>query len=157
MSENDLPVIRANSETLDLLYELYASRQTLKRFAEKQEQRLRVIPNGWRDIKLAHSLVNKLIKNLNLTMQPEKRDPLERMGHRMKFKTWTGTEAINTSPQEVVLTQKEFDSLLHYARKECAMCIEQRCKSCRLGKTLDIVLKHDRNGESWANIPLECD
>lgn len=157
MEEKRIPVIRANSDDLNLLFEFHAACQTLKTFEQTQERRVRAIPNGWRDLKLCKTLMYRLRDNLKQTLQPEKISAMDRMGPRMRFKTWCGIQTIETGPSEVVLEQKEFETLLHYARMECMMCVEQRCKQCRLGKTLDSVLVHDRGDGSWANIRLQSD
>lgn len=155
MNDKPIPVIRANSDTLNLLFEMHAACQTLKTFEQTQEARVKAIPNGWRDLRLCKTLLYRLRDNLRLTLQPEKRSAMDRMGPRMRFKTWCGKQAIETGPDEAVLETKELKTLLKYAHKECEICIEQRCNQCKLGKTFDSVLAFDRDGRSWATLSFE--
>lgn len=157
MTDKPLPVIRANSETINRLYSVYAAAQTLGEIEATEEKRVRAIPNGWRDLRLCHTLLDRLAKDMKSTLPPEKVASVNRMAPRMHFRVWCGREAVKTTPDEVVLAEKDLNALVTYARKECSMCVEQRCGQCPLGKALDHVLTYDRNGGSWANIHFEED
>lgn len=148
----DLPIVRVNGDGINRLFGLYAVCQHLDRLEAEEEKRIRAIPNGWRDLRLCRTLLHKLAKNMRYTMPPEKRGSIDRMASRMRFRVWCGHEPIKTTPDEVVLAEKELDVLVKYARNECKLCIEQKCNQCPLGKTFDSVLDYDRNGISWASI-----
>lgn len=148
----DLPIVRANNDGIQRLYRLYAACQCLEELETKEETRVKAIPNGWRDLRLCISVLRKLSRNMKYTMPPEKRASIDRMAPRMCFRTWCGTEAIRTAPDEVVVASKELDVLMEYAWNECSTCLEQRCSQCKLGKTFDRVLDYDRDGGSWAAI-----
>ena len=148
----ELPIVRVNSDSIQRLYSLFAAAQCLGELEATEEKRIRVIPGGWRDLRLCHTLLDKLAKNMKYTMPPEKRARVDSMAPRMRFRTWCGHEAIKTTPEEVVVAEKELDVLVEYAWNECSMCIEQRCSQCRLGKVFDGVMDYDRNGDSWADI-----
>lgn len=151
----DLPIVRANGDSIQRLYRLYAACQCLEELEEKEEKRIKVIPNGWRDLRLCTTLLRKLSQSMKYTMQPEKRASVDHMAPRMRFRTWCGHEAVKTAPEEVVLAEKELDVLMEYAWKECSLCLEQRCGQCRLGKVFDSVLDNDRNTGSWALIGVK--
>lgn len=145
------PIIRANGRDVDLIFGLHAAGQELRRAEKEAEKRIRAIPNGWRDLRLIITKLDKLLDGLHLTVQPEKRQTMQRMAPRMRFRVWCGQEAVKTAPNEVVITKNEMGTLLTYAWEgTCTLCIEQRCDRCPLGKTLDSVLSVDRNRGSWA-------
>lgn len=148
----DLPIVRANSDSIKRIYNLYAACQCLEELEAKEEKRIRAIPNGWRDLRMCTAVLRKLSNNMKYTMQPEKRTSVDHMAPRMYFRTWCGHEPVKTTPDEVVLLEKELDVLVEYAWNECSMCVEQQCSQCPLGKTFDSVLGYDRNGGSWAAI-----
>lgn len=145
-----LPIIRANGKDLDLIFGLHAAGQELRRCEVEMERRIRAIPNGWRDLRLISSKLDKLLNGIHQTVQPEKRQTMLRMAPRMRFRVWCGHEAIKTAPNEVVITKEEMSTLLTAAWDTCSLCLEQRCERCKLGKTFDSVLNYDRNGGSWA-------
>lgn len=151
--DKNIPVVRANGKDIDLIFGLHAAGQELARCEKEMEKRIRAIPNGWRDLRLIHTKLDKLLDSIYLTIQPEKRATVNRMAPRMRFRVWCGHEVIKTAPNEVVITQEEMATLVSYAwGGECALCVEQRCGQCKLGKVFDSVLSHDRNGSSWAAI-----
>lgn len=153
MEKNNISIVRANTHDLDLLFGLFAAAQELNRCETEMEKRVRAIPNGWRDLRLIRTKLNKLLDDLILTVQPEKRATMNRMAPRMRFRVWCGHEVIKTAPNEVVITQNEMTTLLEYAwSAECSICMEGRCDQCKLGKVFDSILSYDRNGGSWASI-----
>lgn len=148
----DLPIVRTSGDSIQRLYKLYAACQCLEELEAVEEKRVRAIPNGWRDLRLCITTLNKLARKMKFTMPPEKRSTIDRMAPRMRFRTWCGQDAIKTAPDEVVVAEKDLDVLVEYAWNECSMCVEQRCGQCPLGKAFDSVLGYDRNGGSWAAI-----
>ena len=153
MSEKQLPIIRGNGNDLVRIRGLYAAWKELEFLENEQERRIKVIPGGWRDLKLCRTLMKKLADNMVRTLQPEKRETLSRTKGRMYFKTWCGPEAIRTAPEEVILLHKELAVLVETAHENaCKMCLQTNCRACKLGKTLDSVLSMDRGERQWSAI-----
>lgn len=151
----DLPIIRGNGYDLERIRGVYAAWKELELLEKAQERRIKTIPGGWRDLKLCRTLLKKLADNMVRTLQPEKRGTVQRMGTRMFFRVWTGPEAIKTTPDEVVLLNKELDAIIEAAHDNaCKMCMQTNCRSCKLGKALDNVLSMDRGDRCWSHIDL---
>ena len=119
---------------------------------------MRAIPNGWRDLRLCRTLLDKLVVNLVGTLQPEKLKAMKRMLPRMKFKVICGTHATKTQDDETILASEDLDALVRFAHEaNCKMCMETNCRACKLGKALDSVLTYDRNESSWAAIDIDVE
>lgn len=152
---SNLPIIRGNGYDLERIRGVYAAWKELEILENAQEKRIRSIPGGWRDLKLCRTLLKKLADNMVLTLQPEKRGAVQRMGKKMFFRVWCGTEAIKTTPDEVVVLNSELDAIINAAHENaCRMCMQTNCRACKLGKALDSVLSMDRGSRSWSAIDL---
>ena len=155
MNDRQLPMIRANSKELDQIFTMFAAAQELEHAEKYMERRVRAIPNGWRDLRLCRTLLDKMVVNLVGTLQPEKLKAMKRMLPRMKFKVICGTHASHSKDDETILAMNDLDTLVHFAHEaNCKMCMEANCRACKLGKTLDAVLTYDRNEDSWAAIDI---
>ena len=109
-----LPMIRANSRDLDHLFALFAASQELEQVEKHMEKRVRAIPNGWRDLRLVHTTLEKLLVNMVATLQPEKLKAMKRMLPRMKFKVICGTHASHSKDDETILAMNDLDTLVHF-------------------------------------------
>ena len=148
--QKPIPVIRANSKDLDLIFGLFAAEQELDRIEHEMERRIKVIPYGLRDLRLVRSLLDKLGTHLLATIQPEKRATMSRMAGHMRYKVICGPEATKITQDEVIFATADMNVLMTYAHKNCEVCLETRCNQCPLGKVFDRNLAYDRNGRSWA-------
>lgn len=156
MSNSELPVIRGNGYDLERIRGCYAAWCELGFLEREQERRVKAIPGGWRDLKLCRTLLKKLADNMVRTLQPEKRESLDRTKGRMHFRTWCGTEAVNPAPNEVILLSKDMTVLLVSAHEgKCTTCFDTNCRACPLGKTLDSVLSMDRGDRLWSSIDIK--
>ena len=154
--KDKLPTIRANSKELEQIFTMFAAAQELEHAERTMERRVRAIPNGWRNLRLCRSLLDKLVVDMVGTLQPEKIAAMKRMLPKMKFRVLCGPSATKPEPDEVTLAMKDMNNLVHYAHEaNCKMCLETNCKRCPLGKTLDSVLMQDRNDGSWATIDID--
>ena len=148
------PVIRATSEEIESIYELYAAKTALSRAGREMERRARSIPNGWRDLRQVTGTLARLVDRIMQTVPVEKQAAIYRMLPNCHFRVIKGIEACNLSPDEIVLNQSEFDAIAKAAHQQCKLCDRQNCKQCTLGRTFDRVLTHDRDGRSWASIDM---
>ena len=156
MSEKRLPTIRANSKELDQIFTMFAAAQELEHAEKYMERRVRAIPNGWRNLRLCRTLLDRLVVDMVGTLQQEKIAAMKRMLPRMKFKVVCGPNATRTQEDEVILASKDLDALVHFAHEgNCKMCMEGNCRACKLGKALDGILTKDRDNGSWATIDID--
>jgi hypothetical protein len=105
----------------------------------KVEKRLRKIPNGWRDMCLVSSLLNRLLEAIYRTMTPTQLNQVRRMlkDNELRIQRRPVTqseesESISVSLADVVyLASATIDS-------QCSMCLKDRQeqKGCKLRKRL---------------------
>lgn len=157
MSEKrTIPVMRTSGADFDAVLGLYASIAELTAVAKVMERRIRSVPGGWRDFRLAQAKLDKLSDDLMLTIPPEKLRNLSKMAHRVRFHMTLGPQATNTvSSNDTVIGFDDLDILIEAARDRCRMCAEWtrgKCDRCPLGKVMDRVLRYDRKGESWDSV-----
>lgn len=159
MSEKKpIPVIRANGRDIDAMIGFHAAMTEIEESGKILERRFRAVPNGWRDYRLMRTLLDKLTDQTLDTYPFEKLVTLRRMLPRVRFKITVGPQATsNVHENETLLSYDDLDTLTTFAREQCKMCIDWDCDRCKLGKTLDHVLRHDRNGGCWATIPYKED
>lgn len=156
-SEQSLPVIRANREDINLLFGLFAGLQEMKKAQEQMKKRISVIPNGWRDLRMLCSVTEKLVRSLTLTFPPEKIVSIQRMLPHMTYRLHCGATASRMNDDEVIMLERDLDTLAIAAHEQCKLCIEQQCARCPLGKVLDGIYCKDREDGSWASIDIESE
>ena len=152
-------IMRTNGQDFDRILAFFAGFAAVDEARKHLERRVRLIPGGWRDLCLVHAKLDKLTKTIMETIPPEKRRNLIKMGHRSKFHIVLGPQATQTaSADEALLGFDDLDVLVLAAREQCKMCTDWsrgKCSRCELGKTLDRVLRYDRNGKDWDTISDE--
>ena len=156
--EKPIPRIRANGRDIDAMVGLHAAMTEINVSAEAIERRIRAVPNGWRDLRLIQSLLDKLIDRTLDTYPVEKLVTMRRMLPRVRFRITVGPQATSPlSDDETVISFDDVDALTTYARKQCELCVDYNCNRCKLGKTLDRVLRYDRDGGCWAFAPINAE
>ena len=158
-SGNDIPVIRANNEAVTTALGLLAALQEMKvALDSKFLQRIKAVPNGYRNARLIFVLLNNLLDDVLLTFPAEKLESMQRMLPHMKFKILCGVSASKVDNDSVVLSEKNLDALVLAAHDgKCKLCIDQNCSRCALGKALDGLCSYDREDGSWATIDIESE
>ena len=123
---------------------------------EQFESRVRLIKNGWRDLCLIRSRLQRLIEYLPCTVPPEKRIGFVRTATRMKYQLLQGPLASKPKPnEEEIVTTRELEALVEAAWDgRCRICLEDRCETCELGRALDNIVAKDRDGGSWSSIDI---
>lgn len=150
-----IPVIRVGQDDLKMILAVFACGHGLANCARMGERRFRAIPNGWRDLRLAQTIVDRLANDLVMTVPPEKLNGLKRMSRFMKFRVSYGPEASQMGRDECVINEQELNALVASAHDRCALCYGVACEQCELGRALDSILTYDRDGRSWANVDLK--
>lgn len=150
-----IPTFRANNDDVRLAFGMIAGLQEMKKAEKTMERRFRAIPNGWRNLRMIESVYSKLIDDVLQTYPIEKLLSMDRMMPHMKYKVTCGVQASKMNEDECIITETNLNRLCIAAHEQCKLCVDQNCKRCKLGKTLDSILCYDRDGSSWANIDLE--
>lgn len=145
--------MRTNNNDLNNIVGLYAAFGMIETACEEMETRVRSIHNGWRDFKCISTMLKKLAGNIVATVPQEKTPNLRRLIRRAQMRIVIGPQAA-VPRDETVIGYDDLDVLVLYARDACKMCPDwTKCNSCKLGKTLDHLMRYDRNGKSWALVP----
>lgn len=156
MSDKKIPIMRVNNRDFDSVLSMSAAITTIEAVGKQMEKRFRAIPNGWRDLRLVLSVTGKLLDELVATIPPEKLPNLRRMLPKVRLKLTIGPQATNAvDKDETVIGFDDLDTLVRAAHEQCKLCVDWTrgsCDRCQLGKTLDHVIVHDRNGGSWATV-----
>lgn len=152
----DIPIMRTNGWDFDRILAFHAGLAAVDETVKFMERRVRLIPGGWRDLRLAQSKLEKLSGQILATIPPEKRRNLTKMAKRSRFHIVLGPQATQTAKADTALLGfDDLDVLVLAARDKCKMCTDWsrgKCGRCELGKTLDRVLRYDRNGRDWDTI-----
>ena len=151
----ELPIIRANREHINALFGLFAAVQEMEKAQNAMENRIRAVPNGWRDIKMLQKRLDSLISDLCNTYPLEKLVSIRRMLPHMKYKVQCGVAASNLKEDENLIASDDLDTISIYAHEQCKICIDQDCSKCKLGRTFDRIFMHDRDDGSWAHVDFD--
>lgn len=155
MEPKPLPTIRANRNDINRVFGLFAALEELSQAESEFAARLKVIPNGRRDIRMIRSVLDKLLVNILSTMPEEKIMSVKRMAPHMQYKLYSGIRASQVEDSECVIPTKNVDVLTRYAHEHCKLCVDMDCGRCDLGKTFDKTLTIDRDGGNWAFIDFD--
>ena len=146
---------RLTVEETSYILGLFASRNMLMRIAgtQRMETRLKMIPNGWRDLKMMFQRIDWLCVKLMETIPEEKRETLAVQMQGIHYKIYTHMDAAPPKDYALVNTS-QYDTVCIAAHEQCMLCGHpERCKSCQLGKALDAHLPFSRT-KSYAYIDL---
>ena len=151
----ELPIIRANKEHITDLFGMFAAINELEKAQDAMENRIRAVPNGWRDVKMICSRLDRLVNDLCQTYPLEKLVSIRRMLPHMKYKVQCGVAASNLKEDENLIASDDLDTITIYAHEQCKLCIDQDCSKCKLGRTFDRIFMHDRDDGSWAHVDFD--
>ena len=146
---------RLTVEELNDLFVIFASQAGLQRAKERMKDRLKMIPNGSRDIALLCTVIDRLAENLLATVPEEKRLQLDRnlrnMRHEIHF-----VPPVKETKDQIVVFSDDLDALADSAIDHRCLLCEGNCNKCALGKALDHIMLHTRaRNESWAFARLD--
>lgn len=153
MQENyDLPTFRVTEDQYKNIYGMFAGLGQFEIAEERMAQRIKVIPNGKRDLHLIISVGNKLMRHIIATVPEEKREAVKRQAKHTHFDILIRPRMRMVEKNELVVAADDLHAALYFAHEQCRMCFKDNCRACKLGKALDHLLGYDRNGGSWAGV-----
>ncbi len=148
-----IPTIRCSRDDVNRIMGLFAAITEFDRCEKEMEQRVRACPNGWRDLRLIESTLDRLVENILQTVPIEKLQSIKRMMPGMQYKSYYGRPA-SIEKDETIIQTESLDVLTDFAHEHCKFCIDGNCNNCKLGKVLDSILAEDRDGQSWGFIDI---
>lgn len=150
----ELPIIRANKDHIESLFGLFAAVSEFEKAQKVMPARFEAIPHGKRDIRMMTTVLDKVVQELCCTFPAEKLISIQRMLPHMQYKTHFGASASQIGEDECIIHLPDLDTLAAYAHEQCKLCIDQNCRRCKLGKTLDRVFTYDRGNDTWAYVDI---
>lgn len=152
-----LPTRHANRTEMDAFYHLCGALDAMLRAEESLQARVRLMPGGWRDLRMIRAVTEKLIRRMVHTFEPEKRPQITRQMHHMRLRTVFGPEA-QREPECMLLSLDDVGVLIYAASQECRirLCMAGECPKCQLGKALDRVSLVSRKGRAWWEVLNEA-
>ena len=134
---------------------MFAAVNELEKAQSAMENRIRAVPNGWRDIKMICARLDSLVNDLCQTYPLEKLVSIRRMLPHMRYKVQCGVSASSLKENENLIDSDDLDTITLFAHEQCKLCIDQNCSQCKLGRTFDRIFMHDRGDGSWAHEDFE--
>ena len=159
-----LPKKRANRAEMDAFYALYAALSPVIEAAGDKEDvdengkmikglladRAKLIPGGYRNLRLIETLHKQLVADMKYTFEPEKQRVIEKQSQHLRLKTVFGKEA-SKDPEMFLLPIDDLAILIRAATGECKlrMCLPSECARCSLGKVIDGASFVSRGNRAW--------
>lgn len=140
----------ANRIEVDAFYGLTVALSELFYAQEHMEKRLKMIPGGWRDIRMVSTVLAKLLRKVLETFEPVKRRQIDKASRHMRHKITFGPEAAK-EPEMFLITTEDLGVILCAATEHCKLCMGTRsqCKQCQLGKALDSTSFVSAGDRAW--------
>ena len=151
---------RANRKETDAYYGLAAALSCLLEAAGDKEdkdappgeleERAKLIPGGLRDLRCATGLIRRLLPNMLLTFEPEKRRSIGRQIQYLRIKTVFGPQA-HKDKEMLMVPIEDVGLLVQAATEACKirMCAAGECSQCELGKAIDRASFVSRGNRAW--------
>lgn len=146
----NLPTKPANRAEIDAYNFLCASLTDLLEAQETMEKRAKLIPGGWRNLRMISAVLENLLRDLKCTFPREKRAQIQRTAQRMRHKLVIGPQ-VYTDEDEYVFGAHDMGVLTYAASRQCQLCMGTAadCKQCELGQTLDATSFISREERAW--------
>ena len=146
---------RTRKEDVEGFYELACANSGLNFVVKKIENRIRAIPNGYRDARLCLTLMDKLVMGVLETFTLDKKITIARQIKALRYQVYTGPMA-SKPPDMVYIHMDDLTALVDNAHEVCKLCAHpERCKTCKLGKALDRALIYERKDGSWQDVDVD--
>lgn len=150
-----LPKMRMRSGEMDGLFALFATLQEIEGVKSDMRDRLKAVPNGYRDIRLVEVTLTKLLTELVKTVPDEKLRAIRKQLPRMKYKVYFNGTVSQMQDNATAIDARDLAQLCAIVHDwRCFLC-DDNCDHCKYGiaKIFDRVLKTDREkGQSYATI-----
>lgn len=123
---------------------------------QAMEKRIRSIPRGWANWRMARKNLQTLLDDLLYTIPQSKFDPLITEINRTRCEYRQGPAATVQKETDMVIQTDHAIALCYYSHEyNCKqVCTKDSCDACKLGQALDFCLTLDRNGKPWNRIDI---
>lgn len=155
--KRNTPVIRANKEEIGIVFGMLAACQEFDNAEKMMYKRVKAIPNGWRDLRMVKTVVNRLVDDLLVTFPYEKLVSMQKMLPHMKYKTYFGAQASKVDSDDCIISTDRLNVLAQAAHDRCKICFDGDCARCALGKVFDGIYCKDREDGRWSEMSMEAE
>lgn len=146
----EIKTMPTNRAQIDAYNFLRACAYDLKEAQEPMKKRLKLLPHGWRDLRMLTTVLEHLCEDLKWTFEPEKREHIIRNGDRIQHKLVFGPSATPEN-DDYLMSKQDMGVLIYAASKQCELCLgsPQDCRQCTLGRTMDRTSFVSRQDRAW--------
>ena len=147
-----LPEIRMRQGEMDGLFAMFAALQEFNGIKADMRERLKAIPNGYRDLRLTEATMTRLLASIVETIPAEKKRSIRRMLPRMKYKVFFNAPVSQMDEDATAINAHDLALLCRLVHDFYCFLCDDDCIHCKHGiaKVFDRVFKVDRE-KSWAD------
>lgn len=140
---------RINSVTREALTILYAAGQAIDMVAPKLEQLTRRVPNGWRDLRMVQSKLDKLVESVLNTIPVEQLETMIAQMRISHLRIVTNDVGKSDESKWLVPRDELTELVAAVVDEKCLMCDKTDWYSCKLRRIisdLPVDVKNVPNG-----------
>ena len=140
---------RINSVTREALTILYAAGQAIDMVAPKLEQLTRRVPNGWRDLRMVQSKLDKLVESVLNTIPVEQLDTMIAQMRISHLRIVTNDVGKSDDSKWLVPRDELTELVAAVVDEKCLMCDKTDWYNCNLRRIisdLPVDVKNVPNG-----------
>lgn len=147
-----LPEMRMRQGEMDGLFAMFAALQEFDGAKTDMRDRLKAIPNGYRDLRLAEATLTRLLARIVETIPAEKKRAIRRMLPSMKYNVYYNAPVSHMDEDATAINAHDLVLLCQLVQGFYCFLCEEDCNHCKYGiaKVFDRVFKVDRE-KSWAD------
>ena len=127
---------RVNSVTREALTILYAAGQAIDTVAPKLEQLTRRVPNGWRDLRMVQSKLDKLIESMLNTIPVEQLDTMIAQMRISHLRIVTNDVGQSDESKWLVPRDELTELVAAVVDEKCLMCDKTDWYNCKLRRII---------------------
>ena len=127
---------RINSVTREALTILYAAGQAIEMVAPKLEQLTRRVPNGWRDLRMVQSKLNKLVEDMLVTIPVKQLDTMIAQMRISHLQIATNEVGKSDESKWLVPRDELTELVAAVVDEKCLMCDKEDWFNCKLRRII---------------------
>lgn len=127
---------RINSTTREALTILYAAGQAIDMVAPKLEQLTRRVPNGWRDLRMVQSKLDKLVESVLNTIPVEQLDTMIAQMRISHLRIVTNDVGQSDESKWLVPRDELTELVAAVVDEKCLMCDKTDWYNCKLRRII---------------------
>lgn len=127
---------RINSVTREALTILYAAGQAIDMVAPKLEQLTRRVPNGWRDLRMVQSKLDKLVESVLNTIPVEQLDTMIAQMRISHLRIVTNDVGKSDESKWLVPRDELTELVAAVVDEKCLMCDKTDWYNCKLRRII---------------------